>query len=116
MESSRRPAETPSGVHPPVPALLPALDLVGWVRRHAPALEISRPVAGESLARGTLAAADADLERRTRRASAYLASLPGAVSGQRGHDRTFRAACVLIKGFGLTVDQARPLLREWNRG
>ena len=46
---------------------------------------------------------------------AYLARIPGAVSGQRGHDRTFHAACVLIKGFGLTVDQARPLLREWNR-
>jgi hypothetical protein len=48
------------------------------------------------------------------RARAYLAKLPGAVSGERGHDRTFRTACVLVLGFGLTPNQAYPLLAEWN--
>jgi hypothetical protein len=49
-----------------------------------------------------------------RRARAYLATIEGAISGQRGHDRTFRAACVLVQKFGLTVAQALPLLLEWN--
>ncbi len=51
-----------------------------------------------------------------KRARAYLAKIPPAVAGQRGHDRTFHAACVLIQGFDLTVDEARPLLHEWNLG
>lgn len=49
-----------------------------------------------------------------RRAAAYLASKPGAVAGNRGHDETFDAACILIKGFDLTVDEARPLLAAYS--
>lgn len=49
-----------------------------------------------------------------RRARAYLAKVEGAVSGRRGHDRTFRAACVLVQKFGLSIEQAFPLLWEWN--
>jgi hypothetical protein len=49
-----------------------------------------------------------------RRARAYLARIEGAISGQRGHDRTFRVACVLAIKFGLTLDQAWPLFLEWN--
>ncbi len=49
-----------------------------------------------------------------RRARAYLATIEGAVSGQRGHDRTMRVAGVLIQKFGLTLDQAWPLFLEWN--
>lgn len=45
----------------------------------------------------------------------YLNKLPDAVSGQHGHDAFFRAACVLVIGFGLSVDQARPLLQDFNR-
>ena len=44
----------------------------------------------------------------------YLQQIPGAVAGDHGHDRTFRAACVLVLGFGLSIDEAMPLLREWN--
>lgn len=46
----------------------------------------------------------------------YLSKVPPAVSGQRGHDQTFRAACVLIHGFAMTPDQAKPILLEYNRG
>ncbi len=53
---------------------------------------------------------------RCTRAAAYLAKIPPAVAGQRGHDRTFHAACVLIQGFELTINEARPLLEEWNLG
>ena len=48
--------------------------------------------------------------------AAYLAKIPPAVAGQRGHDRTFHAACILIQGFDLTIDEARPLLHQWNLG
>lgn len=49
-----------------------------------------------------------------RRAEAYLAKVPPAVAGQGGHNQTFHAACVLIEGFGLTANDALPLLRVWN--
>lgn len=53
-----------------------------------------------------------------RRARAWLACVEGAISGQRGHDRTFRVACKLThpapKGFGLSFAQAWPLIKEWN--
>lgn len=48
------------------------------------------------------------------RARAYLATLPPAISGQHGHDRTFEAACRLVQGFGLLAEDALPLLREFN--
>lgn len=49
------------------------------------------------------------------RARAYLRHVEGAVSGQYGHNRCFRAACILVQKFGLGFDQAWPLLHEWNR-
>jgi len=48
------------------------------------------------------------------RARKYLARVPGAVSGSGGHNATFRAACVLVLGFGLSQDEALRLLSEWN--
>lgn len=50
----------------------------------------------------------------TERAARYLAEIPPAISGQGGHNQTFRAACVLVIGFNLSVDDAMPLLAEWN--
>lgn len=49
------------------------------------------------------------------RARAYLATIPGAVSGQRGHDRTFYAANRLVRGYAMTPEAALPLLLEWNQ-
>lgn len=49
------------------------------------------------------------------RAQKYLARLPAAVSGQGGHSATFRAACAAVLGFGLSPDEAYPLLAEWNQ-
>ena len=48
-----------------------------------------------------------------KRAAAYLAKLPPAVAGNGGHRATFAAACRLVE-FGLTVEQAAPLLAAWN--
>jgi hypothetical protein len=47
------------------------------------------------------------------RARAYLAKLPPAINGQGGHAATFAAACRLVE-FGLSFEQALPLLMEWN--
>ena len=53
-----------------------------------------------------------------RRARAWLACVEGAISGQSSHSRTFRVACKLThpfpQGFGLSFEQARPLIKEWN--
>jgi len=48
------------------------------------------------------------------RARRYLAELPASVSGQYGHNQLFEAACRLVQGFGLSTEDAFPLLREYN--
>jgi replicative DNA helicase len=54
-------------------------------------------------------------ERRIRRARPYIAKMDAAIAGRRGHNQTFKVACRLILGFDLTVDEARPLLFEFNQ-
>lgn len=49
------------------------------------------------------------------RARKYLTKLDPSVSGQRGHDRAFHAACVLVLGFGLFQDDALALMHEFNQ-
>jgi hypothetical protein len=49
------------------------------------------------------------------RARRYMARVPGAVSGDRGHNVTFRAACVLVCGFGLEAHKALRVISEWNQ-
>jgi len=53
--------------------------------------------------------------QRIYRAARYLDGLAPAVSGQGGHDQTFDAACALVVDFGLTKEQARPILATWNQ-
>lgn len=48
------------------------------------------------------------------KARRYLDRMPPAVSGQNGHDQTFRVACVLVQGFGLDRHEARPLMDEYS--
>lgn len=48
------------------------------------------------------------------RARRYLERMPGAVAGQHGHDATFRAALVVVVGFGLPDAESLALLGEWN--
>ncbi len=50
-----------------------------------------------------------------KRARSYIATIPGAVSGQNGSNVTFHVACVLVLGFGLSIDDAYELLEEWNQ-
>lgn len=48
------------------------------------------------------------------RISRYIGCLDPAVAGQHGHDTAFRAACVLVHGFGLSEEQAWPFALEYN--
>jgi len=45
-----------------------------------------------------------------RRAAAYLAAIPGAVSGAGGHAQTFTAAQAMVRGFALSEVAAQALL------
>lgn len=49
-----------------------------------------------------------------KRAKKYLEKVPGAISGESGHDWTFHAAALLVIDFDLSIDDALPLLQEWN--
>jgi hypothetical protein len=90
-------------------SVLPAADLpllkVSWLRERKRFQPLSEPIDP-----------DTNLGGNVRRAWAYLATVEGAISGQRGHDRTFRVACILCVNFGLNFDEAWPLLKEWNQG
>lgn len=55
-----------------------------------------------------------DQQRTLERARKYIAKMPPAISGQRGHDATFAAACVLVVDFALSVGEAYPLLVEYS--
>jgi hypothetical protein len=48
------------------------------------------------------------------RARRYLAKMPAAISGHGGHDATYRAALAAVRGFELSIEQARELLREFS--
>lgn len=49
-----------------------------------------------------------------RRAMAYIDKLEPAVSGQRGHDQTIRAAGILIQKFKLEISEAIPIMLMFN--
>lgn len=55
-----------------------------------------------------------DEKSRFERARKYLAKMPASVSGQRGHDKAFRAAFVLVDQFGLPTAAALQLMHEFN--
>lgn len=58
--------------------------------------------------------ADEDLFQRMVRARAYLARIEPAISGKGGHNKTMYAAGCLIQKFRLTIEQAWPLILEYN--
>jgi len=53
---------------------------------------------------------NSDAQSRIDRARAYLEKLPPAISGQRGHAATFRAAIAMAHGFGLSEHESLELL------
>jgi len=51
---------------------------------------------------------------RVHRARRFLISVEPAVCGQHGDLRTFRVCCRVVRGFGLSDDEAMAVLDEWN--
>jgi hypothetical protein len=52
--------------------------------------------------------------RLHRRIQSYLDSIPGAISGQGGHNQTIKAATALTYGFALSEAEASPYLDSYN--
>ena len=52
--------------------------------------------------------------KRVERCRAYLERVPDAVSGEHGHDKTFRAACECFR-FGLSPSDARKVMGWFNQ-
>src|SRR6516165_235606 len=50
-----------------------------------------------------------------KRVWAYLDRCDPAISGQRGHDTTFRVSCALVRGFGLSRSEALQALAYYNQ-
>lgn len=48
------------------------------------------------------------------RARRYIDKIPGAVSGQGGHNQCYKVSCALVLGFNLGLSEAFVLLAEWN--
>lgn len=48
------------------------------------------------------------------RAKKYLDLMPESISGQNGHDKAYRAACELVRGFSLPDEDAFRLLQDFN--
>jgi hypothetical protein len=48
------------------------------------------------------------------RARSYVGKMPVSVSGSGGHAAAFEVACVLVKGFSLSLLDAAQLMAEWN--
>lgn len=45
----------------------------------------------------------------------YIDAMPPAISGQSGHRQTFFVARALVHGFGLSVNEALPYMRQYNQ-
>jgi predicted P-loop ATPase len=78
---------------------------------------MSFPLAGNLAVKEQPAAPVAPLVHsdQTKKASLYLAKMPPAISGSGGHDATYKAAVILVKGFSLSEDQALAMLMaEYN--
>jgi putative DNA primase/helicase len=91
------------GPWPPVEQL-PVFD-AAWVTPEPMKPEAAREPAPEPSGDG------ADLRRR---AEAYVASVPPAIEGEGGDAHTFRLACKLTRGFGLSDTDAVAVLSTWN--
>lgn len=50
----------------------------------------------------------------SKRIALYLDKIEPAVSGQNGHGQTFHVACVLVHGFGLSLEEAMPFMKAYS--
>jgi Bifunctional DNA primase/polymerase, N-terminal len=107
------------------PAVLGYMELLGAVARFASAFggrnsrweAATRPRASRRrVKRERPAPVPGDLPTGevAQKARAYLRKVRPAVQGEAGDRHTFSVACVLVRDFALPVEEALPLLEEWN--
>ena len=56
-----------------------------------------------------------DRDKVLKRARAYVTKMDPAISGEGGHGKTFRVACELVIGFGLSTFESMEIMREYNQ-
>ena len=56
-----------------------------------------------------------DPSRRLERARAYVAKMPGAISGSGGHTQAMKVARACATGFGLSESEILEVMREWSQ-
>lgn len=69
------------------------------------------PIGQQTVSAAAGSSASTDVIKRAER---YIEGIPGAVSGEGGHRQTFLVAQHLVRGFDLPVEDALPLLLQWN--
>lgn len=105
-------AGTPKAVNDIQPALE---KLVADALQHQKKIEASRPKPPpRTYAIGNRDPFTVSQDERIRRARKYLATIAGAISGNDGHNQTFKAARHAVWGFDLDPDSAFAVLSEWN--
>lgn len=110
------------GGEPGEPAVVAFGELWAAVRRlaetcGAEAADVEPPVPSNGRHKGNGSVFNVQAPGRAQRldrAAKYLDKIEPAVSKQGGHNKTFYAACALVKGFDLTPEEAFPLLQAWN--
>lgn len=114
------PSRPPSGVYEHASIAGEALDVDAWIdvgRVMREADEAERAAEARRLAMRAprrLPVAPAGKADTFERARRYLATMPPAIAGQRGHDATFRAALIVVVGFGLDDADALEIMTAWN--
>lgn len=83
-----------------------SIDLLEKLASEAPAAP-QRRGGGSGSSRAPQTAGD--------RIRAWLQKRGPSVAGQHGHDDAWFTACTLVRGFNLSIDDAFPLLQEWNQ-
>ena len=101
------------------PTVVDAEELLAKVQAIHEAVILRRyrdlPIPREASPQAPLVRTAVSPEQAIRRASAYLARMPAAISGQGGHSQTYAAATALVHGFELDpVDAMRLLQTEYN--
>lgn len=82
-------------------------------KQGAPVREVSPPAAATRDATRDKPSKRPD---KVARARAYAGNMAPAVSGENGHDTAMRCVGAVVRGFDLTVDEARTALAPWNNG
>ena len=110
-----RPHRKSATVHVPLDLKVVPTDRLDAIAAQAPTSEVQQPATLTPRRQLPVPVSTLPREEVVRRADAYVAKMPPAVSGQGGHGKTFAVACRLLRDFGLTVEEARPVLQDYNR-